>query len=169
MNASIARKAGTGAAMTVLLLAGVLVADASGGQGGGPTEPQVIELVTRGCATNDDDPDTHCKVFELTDDDGRPSGEIFRFRVPLSDVDGNPVGQFILHCDGAKSTGRTCSSILSLKPGPHTERGTIVSMGVEPFPPPAIVGGSGAYLNARGEVTGEEGPGGFHLFVNLVP
>jgi hypothetical protein len=42
-------------------------------------------------------------------------------------------------------------------------------MGVQPFPPPAIVGGSGAYLNARGEMTGEGQSDGFHLFVSLVP
>jgi hypothetical protein len=56
-----------------------------------------------------------------------------------------------------------------LKPGPYTERGTIVSMGHEPFPPAAIVGGSGAYLNVRGEVMGKQKSDGFHVFVNLIP
>lgn len=167
-RASIARKAGVGVTVASLLLAGVLIADAFAG-GGGITDPQVIELVTGACATGDNDPATHCKVYELTDDEGDRSGEIFRFRVPLSDVDGNPVGQIFLQCDDAKTTGRTCSAVLSLKPGPHTESGTIVSMGVNHLPPAAIVGGSGAYLNVRGEMTGEEQSDGFHIFVNLIP
>jgi hypothetical protein len=168
VHASIARKTGIGVAVATLLLAGVLSAAAFAG-GGGITEPQVIELVTSGCATDDDDPATHCRVFNLRDTEGQLSGEIFRFRVPLSDVDGNPVGRAYLQCDGAKSTGQTCTLILKLKAGPHTESGTIVSMGPQAFPPVAVTGGSGAYLNVRGEMTGEEQSDGFHIFVNLIP
>ena len=162
------KKLTLGVVATVLLLSGALVGVSYGG-GGGIAEPQVIELVTYGCSTDDDDPATGCRVFELRDDEGKRSGEIFRFRTPSSDIDGNPVGQGFLQCDIAKGTGRTCTLILSLKPGPHTERGTIVAMGVEAFPPAAIVGGSGGYLNVRGEVSGEEQDDGFHLFLNLIP
>lgn len=168
VHASIARKTGIGVAVAALLLAGVLAATAFAG-GGGITEPQVIELVTGGCATTDHDPATGCRVFDLRDDEGQLSGTIFRFRVPVSDVDGNPVGRALLQCDIAKGTGRTCTMILKLKPGPHTEHGTIVSMGPQAFPPVAVTGGSGAYLNVRGEVTGEEQSDGFHLFVNVIP
>ena len=168
VQASIARKAGIGVTVAALLLAGVLAAAAFAG-GGGITEPQVIELVTSACATNDDDPATDCRVFNLRDDEGHRSGEIVRFRVPLSDVDGNPVGRAYLQCDGAKGTGQTCTLVLSLKPGPHTERGTIVSTGVNHLPPAAITGGSVAYLNVRGDMTGEDQADGFHLFVNLIP
>ena len=168
VHASIARKAGIGMAVEALLLAGTFVGDALAGPGG-ITEPQVLELVTGGCATDDDDPATHCQVADLTNDAGRPIGETFWFRVPVSDIDGNPVGQYYLRCDIVKSTGQTCTSILSLKPGPHTERGTIVSIGANTLPPAAIVGGSGAYLNVRGEMTGEEQSDGFHVFVNLIP
>ena len=168
VHASIARKAGIGAVAATLLLAGLFAA-AAFARGGGITEPQVIELVTVGCATNDGDPATDCRVFELRDTDGHRSGTIFRFRVPVLDVDGNAVGRVYLHCDGAKGTGQTCTSVLSLKPGPHTERGTIVSTGVNQLPPAAITGGSGAYLNVRGDVTGEEQSDGFHIFVNLIP
>ena len=122
VHASIARKAGIGAVAATLLLAGLFAA-AAFARGGGITEPQVIELVTVGCATNDGDPATDCRVFELRDTDGHRSGTIFRFRVPVLDVDGNAVGRVYLHCDGAKGTGQTCTSVLSLKPGPHTERG----------------------------------------------
>lgn len=167
VHVSIARKAGIGVAVATLLLAGVLAAAAFAG-GGGITEPQVMELVTRGCATDDDDPATGCRVFNLRDDEGQRSGTIFRFRVPASDVDGNVVGWFYLQCDGAKGTGQTCTNVLTLKPGPHTERGTIVSTGNH-LPPAAITGGSGAYLNVRGEMTGEEQSDGFHVFVNLIP
>jgi hypothetical protein len=157
-----------GVVATVLLLSCALVGVSYGG-GGGITEPQVLELVTGGCSTDDNDPATECRVFDLTDNEGDPSGTIFRFRVPLSDVDGNPVGRSFLQCDGAKGTGQTCTLILSLKSGPHTEQGTIVSTGVNTLPPTAITGGSGAYLNVRGEMTGEEQSDGFHLFVNLIP
>ena len=162
------RKLSIVALTAALLMSGTLVGVSYGG-GGGIPEPQVIELVTYGCATDDDDPATGCRVFELTDDEGNRTGTIFRFRTPLSDVDGNPVGQGFLQCDIAKGTGRTCTLVLSLKPGPHTEAGTIVSTGVQPFPPPAITGGSGAYLNVRGEMSGEEQSDGFHLFVSLIP
>ncbi len=162
-----ARKVSVGLITGALLLSGALVGVSYGG-GGGITEPQVLELVTGGCATNDDDPATECRVFDLRDNEGDPSGTIFRFRVPLSDVDGNPVGRSFLQCDGAKGTSQTCTLILSLKSGPHTEQGTIVSTG-NGLPPVAITGGSGAYLNVRGEMTGEEQSDGFHLFVNLLP
>jgi len=163
-----ARKMSVGLIAAALMLSDALVGVSYGG-GGGITEPQVLELVTGGCATNDDDPATECRVFDLTDNEGDPSGTIFRSRVPLSDIDGNPVGRSFLQCEGAKGTGQTCTLILSLKPGPHTESGTIVSTGVNDLPPSAITGGSGAYLNVRGEMTGDEQSDGFHLFVNLIP
>lgn len=168
MGKPIGRNGAVAILASALLVSGLFVGVSYGG-GGGITEPQVIELVTTGCATNDNDPATDCRVYQLKDTDGERSGEIFRFKVWVSDVDGNPVGYTYLQCDIAKGTGRTCTNVLVLRPGPYTERGTIVSMGVQPFPPPSIVGGSGAYLNVRGEVSGEEQDDGFHLFVNLIP
>jgi hypothetical protein len=168
-HASIARKTGAWAAVAAVLVAGAFVADASAGAGG-ITEPLVIELVETGCSVDDDDPTTHCRVYPLTDDEGRTTGEILRFRVAVSDVDGNRVGHYHLQCHYAKSTGRTCSNVLTLKPGPYTERGTIVSMGANTMPPAAIVGGSGAYLNVRGEMWGrQQSDGFFHVFVKLIP
>ena len=157
-----------GVLVGALLLSGLFVGISQAG-GGGITEPQVLELVTYGCSTDDHDPATGCRLFRLKDDEGKRSGEIFRFRTPLADVDGNPVGEGFLQCDIAKGTGRTCTLVLSLKPGPHTERGTIVATGLEAFPPPAITGGSGAYLNVRGDISGQEQNDGFHLFLNLIP
>ena len=57
----------------VAVLAGTAVAG-----GGGIAEPTVLELVTKGCHTNDDDPETKCRVYRLKDTDGKYSGEIFR-------------------------------------------------------------------------------------------
>lgn len=168
MRKPIGRKGAVAALASALLLSGLLVGVSYGG-GGGITEPQVVELVTKGCATNDDDPATECRVYQLKDTDGERSGEIFRFKVPLQDTDGNPVGRGYLECSGSKGTGQTCTLVLSLKPGPFTELGTIVSTGVNSLPPNAITGGSGAYLNVRGEITGENQSDGFHLTLNLIP
>ena len=159
-----------GVLIAALLISGTLVGVSFGG-GGGITEPEVIELLEPpGCAVDDNDPNTFCRVYNFKDDEGLLTGETSRFRVAVSDVDGNHVGWYFLQCDGAKSTGRTCSEVLRLKEGPYTERGTIVAMGVG-LPPAAIVGGSGAYLNAHGEMSGEiqRDDHLFHLFVKLIP
>ena len=168
MGKPIGRNGAVAILASALLVSGLFVGVSYGG-GGGITEPQVIELVTNGCATNDNDPATECRVYRLKDTDGERSGEIFRFKVPLQDTDGNPVGRGYLECSGSKGTGQTCTLVLSLKPGPFTELGTIVSTGVNSLPPSAITGGSGAYLNVRGDMTGEDQNDGFHLFVNLIP
>lgn len=168
MGKPIGRNGAVAILASALLLSGLFVGVSYGG-GGGIIEPQVIELVTTGCATDDNDPATECRIYRLKDTDGDRSGEIFRFSVPMADTDGNPVGRGFLECSGSKGTGQTCTLVLSVKPGPYTERGTIVSTGVQPFPPPAITGGSGAYLNVRGDITGEDQNDGFHLFVNLIP
>jgi hypothetical protein len=168
MNGSIWRKAGAGVIALVLLLGGLLAGVSYGG-GGGITEPTVLELVSaNGCAPGDGDPGTECRDFPLEDASGALSGTISRFRVQLRDVDGNAVGRASLGCIEARKTGSICTLVLSLKPGPHTELGTIVSTGTG-LPPSAITGGSGAYLNVRGDVTGESQNDGFHVFVNLIP
>jgi len=167
MGKLIGRNGAVAILASALLVSGLFVGVSYGG-GGGITEPQVIELVTTGCGTNDNDPATECHVYRLKDTDGERSGEIFRFKVPLADTDGNPVGRGYLECSGSKGTGQTCTLVLSLKPGPFTDLGTIVSTGTG-LPPSAITGGSGAYLNVRGDMTGEGQNDGFHLFVNLIP
>ena len=167
MGKSIGRN-GAVAILASVLVSGLFVGVSYGG-GGGITEPQVIELVTTGCATDDNDPQTECRVYRLTDTDGERSGEVFRFKVPLADTDGNQIGRGYLECSGSKGKGQTCTLVLSMKPGPFTDLGTIVSTGVNSLPPNAVTGGSGAYLNVRGVITGKFGPGGFHLTLNLIP
>jgi hypothetical protein len=167
MGKPIGRNGAVAILASALLVSGLFVGVSYGGTG--ITDPQVIELVSTGCDTNDNDPATECRVYRLIDTDGERSGAIFRFKVPLQDTDGNPVGRAYLECSGSEGTGQTCTLVLSLKAGPFTERGTIVSTGITPFPPRAITGGSGAYLNVRGDMTGEDQNDGFHLFLNLIP
>ena len=94
---TIGRKGAVAFLASALLLSGLFVGVSYGG-GGGITEPQVIELVTTGCATNDNDPATECRVYRLKDTEAgtqrrRSSDSRFRCRTPH----GNPVG-----------CGRTC-------------------------------------------------------------
>lgn len=157
-----------GAISAALVLAGTMVGEAVAG-GGGIPGPTVLELVSaNGCSPTDGDPGTECRDFPLEDAGGALSGSLARFRLQLEDVDGNPVGRAFAECFDAKKTGSMCTLVLSLKPGPHTELGTIVATGVG-LPPSAVTGGSGAYLNVRGDITAESQDDGFHLFVNLIP
>jgi hypothetical protein len=152
---------------SALLVSGLFVGVSFGG-GPGITDPQVIELTTVGCLTDDRDSATECSVYRLTDTEGQRSGSIVRFRVPVWDVDGTHVGRALLDCLQSKGTGSICTLVLSLKDGPYTDLGTIVSTGTG-LPPDAITGGSGAYLNVRGEMTGETVGDDFVVTLNLIP
>ena len=168
MGRSIGRNSAVAVLAAALLVSGLFVGVSYGG-GGGITEPQMIELTTVGCSTDDGDPATECAVYPLRDSEGQRSGDIVRFKVPLWDVDGTQVGRGFLECIGAKGTGSMCTAVFSLKEGPYTDLGTIVSTGVGGLPPRAITGGSGAYLNVRGEITGETVGDDFVLTLNLIP
>lgn len=167
MGRPIVRNGAVAILASAFLLSGLFVGVSYGG-GGGITEPQVIELVTIGCSTDDSDPATECSVYRLKDTEGQRSGSIVRFRVPVWDVDGTQVGRALLDCVESKGTGSICTLVLSLKEGPYTDLGTIVSTGTG-LPPGAITGGSGAYLNVHGEMTGETVGGDFVITVNLIP
>ena len=75
---------------------------------------------------------------------------------PLLDVDGNQVGHMNISCTvaDAPQTNWVCTNVLTLKPGDHTERGTVVTTGIGLGPGPtdrfAVTGGTGAYENVRG-------------------
>jgi hypothetical protein len=167
MHASIARRSGVAAVAAGLLFAAALVGDAVA-SGDAITEPQTLELVTTACSTNDDDPETQCRIYPLRDSDGRLSGDLVRFRVPARDLDGNRVGSGSLVCSSAKGTGNLCTLVLTLRAVGDIEAGTIVATGTS-LPPSAITGGSGAYQNVGGEIEGEEASDGFHLLVHLIP
>jgi len=168
MHGNVARKGLVAALATALLLSTGLFVGVSYGGATGITEPQVLELVSTGCSPQDDNPLTECRTFPLKDSGGARSGEIARFRVPMADIDGNPVGRGYLECIDARKTGSICTIVLNLKDGPYTDVGTIVATGTG-LPPSAITGGSGAYLNVRGDITAEGTVDDFHLFLNLVP
>lgn len=165
MSRSRRRKGAIGVLASALLLLGLFV-DVSHAGGGGSTEPTVIELTTPGCRDIDD-----CPLYRLRDSEGELTGVLRRFRDAVSDVDGNPVGWSYRECFGAKRTGMICTHVLVLKPGPHTEQGTIAAAGVYHGPPGtfAVTGGTGAYRNVRGELTGTGGAGGFVFTLNLIP
>jgi hypothetical protein len=172
MGGTIARKSVIAGLTAALLLSGLLVGVSYGG-GGGITEPQVIELVSTGCTPGDGDPQTECASYSLRDSDGNRSGLLTRFKVPILDIDGNPVGKGFVECFEARGTKSICTVILSLQPGPYTEQGEIVStgLGIGPRTSP-ITGGSGAYLNVRGQLTGgphPDDPDAFLVTLNLIP
>jgi hypothetical protein len=156
-------KGAIGVLASALLLSGLFVGVSRAG-GDGITEPTVIELTTPGCRDLDD-----CPLYRLRDSEGELTGVLRRFRDALSDVDGDPVGWSYRECFGAKRTGTICTHVLVLMPGPHTERGTITAAGVYHGPPTtfAVTGGTGAYRNVRGELTGTEGAGGFVFTLSL--
>ena len=156
MRGTIARKGLVAGLAAALLLSGLFVGVSYGGASG-ISEPQVIEIVSRGCFNNDHDPLTECADFKLQD--GPRSGNVVRFKVPMFDIDGNPVGKGYVECVFATKTGSICTVVLALTDGPHTDAGTIISTGLGIGPrTSAITGGSGAYSNVRGELVGSEHP-----------
>ena len=167
MGRSIGRNGAVAVLTAALLVSGLFVGVSYGG-GGGFTEPQVIELTTVGCSTKDSNPATECSVYRLKDTEGQRSGSVVRFKVPVWDVDGTQVGHGFLECVESNGAKSLCTNVLSLKDGPYTDLGTIVSTGTG-LPPRAITGGSGAYLNVRGEITGATVGNDFVLTLNLIP
>jgi hypothetical protein len=154
------RKTSLGWLLAVAMLTSALWGGVSVAGTDGITEPTVIELFTKGCGH----PDATCRVFPLTDADGRASGMIARGNQPLFDADGNVVGRHRVSCTIARGTGWFCSRIETIRPGPHTERGTITVSGLfrptaggsgdpSKFDTFAVTGGSGAYSTVRGYAT----------------
>jgi hypothetical protein len=145
-------KLSVGLIATVLLLSGVLVGVSYGG-GGGITEPQTIELDVDPCSVR-------CRIYALVDSAGRQTGQVTLTKNPLHDADGNRVGNVDISCTASDGpggpTGWVCTYIHTLKAGPYTEHGTIVTTGSytgsdgDVF---AVTGGTGAYVNVRGHAT----------------
>ena len=165
MSRSRRRRGATSVLASALLMSGVFVG-VSHAVSEGITDPTVIELTTHGCRDIED-----CPQYRLRDSEGDLTGVLRRFRDAVTDVDGNPVGWSYRECFGAKRTGTICTHVLVLKPGPHTEQGTITAAGVYHQPPAtfAITGGTGAYRNVRGELIGTQGADGFVFTLNLIP
>lgn len=155
------KKLSLGLLAVALLTSGGLVGVSFGG-GGGIAEPQLIELHIDVC----ENPHhyllrNHTRVF----------GQVTLCRSPIFDVDGDRVGSQNASCTVSDKTDWVCTSLYTLKDGPHTDGGTIVTTGQyidgggDVF---AVTGGSGAYQDVGGYAVQEEGPGVNHT-INLIP
>jgi hypothetical protein len=145
---------GIGVLAFALLLSGALVGISYGGDGG-ITEPEVIELRWQVCFGEGE-----CRFYALTEFSGKQTGQITLAKNPLYDADGNRVGHINETCttsatrDDRRLTPWLCTWVNTFKPGPYTERGTIVTVGNwDSDRPYAITGGTGAYANVRGYAT----------------
>ena len=158
-----------GVIAAALLVSGGLVG-VSYGQGGGITEPQVIELTLDVCGNS-------CRIFELQDPVHGRSGNalITLSKDPLFDVDGNEIGFQSEHCTTSEGHGVgtpwVCTYVLKLKAGPHTEPGSVVTTGIYTFGPStfAVTGGTGAYENVRGSARMVVIEGSEVLTLSLIP
>ena len=164
-----ARKLSVGSIAVAMLISGGLVG-VSYGQGGGITEPQVIELSLDLCGDS-------CRIFELQDPvHGRDGNALITLaKDPLFDVDGNQVGFQSEHCTTSEGhrvgTPWICTHVLKLKAGPHTEPGSVVTTGIYTFDTStfAVVGNTKAYENVRGSARMVVVEGREVLTLNLIP
>jgi hypothetical protein len=153
---------GIGALGAALLLSGMLVGVSYAG--GGIVEPQTIELING--------PGEESRDYPLLDAEGKVRGSMSVYREPVLDVDGNDVGTVHVECILAKGINYRCTSIAVLKPGPHTQAGSILFAGVfrgfngESL---AVTGGTGAYENVRGSVTLSVEGDDFVRTLHLIP
>jgi len=146
------RRLSVGLIAAAMLMSGALVGVSYGG-GGGITEPQTIELSVDVCGDR-------CRFYPLRDSDGRQTGQVTLTKNPLVDADGNRAGTVNVSCTVSDGPGGptdwVCTYIHTLKAGPYTEQGTVVTHGIytgndgDVF---AVTGGTGAYENVRGYAT----------------
>lgn len=168
------RKLSVGLIAVVLLISGGLVGVSFAG-GGGITEPQSIELSLDVCGPS-------CRGFELRDPifGRRGTAWVVVSEDALFDVDGTKVGHQSGQCTVSygRNEGGTpwvCTYVVTLRAGPHTELGTVVTTGIYDFDGStfAVAGGTGAYENVRGNATLEavgEGADRHELLtLNLIP
>jgi len=159
------RKLSVGLVAVALLMSGAMVGVSFAG-GEGIEQPEVIELSLEICGAK-------CKGYALRDPIfGQGNGFMTLSHDPVFDVDGNKVGNQEESCVVSKGTAFVCSYVITLKDGPHTENGTVVTTGIYRFGDPtafAITGGTGAYANVRGYAALETSGGQEFLTLNLVP
>ena len=165
------RKVTVGVIATALLMSGATVGVSFAGAGG-ITEPQVIELSLDLCGNS-------CRGFELQDPilGRRGTAWIVVSDDSLFDVDGTRVGHQSEQCTvsyGRNDKGGTpwlCTYVITLKAGPHTEPGTVVTTGIYHFGGEtyAVTGGTGAYENVRGYATMVVVDDREVLTLNLIP
>ena len=155
------KKLSVGLLALALLTSGGLVGVSFGG-GGGITEPQLIELHIDVC--------NNPQHYLLRN--GTPvAGQLTLCRSPILDVDGDRVGTQNVSCTVSDKTDWVCTNLYTLKDGPHTDSGTIVTTGEytdgdgDVF---AVTGGTGAYQDVGGYAVQEDG-GGINHTLNLIP
>jgi hypothetical protein len=140
------RRALVGSLAAVLLAAALLAAGSHEGAAG-PAGTKVVPL-------------TYGKLlaeasYRLRGTNGSRDSSIDVFRGRLLDADGNVVGTHRCECLNATGphVGWFCSHVLSLRPGPYTESGSLIVSGLfRGFTGESavITGGTGAYAGARG-------------------
>jgi len=164
---TVVRKTAVGVLAAALLLSG-LMAGVSVGGSPGVTQPTDIVLTLPYCArTINPEGTIVCRSYPLVDGDDGHSGRSDRFKSPVQDVDGHTVGHQYSECAETWGLPSMCTIFVALKAGPHTERGLIVLMHANHRV--AVVGGTGAYQNARGDATLEFTPGRATLTLHLIP
>ena len=155
------RKLSVAVLAAALLLSGAFVGVSFGG-GGGITEPEEIELRFEVCGG-----EVPCRFYEIRTEEGR-HGLLMTSRGPLFDVEGNRAGTMRVSCldDWA------CTNVITLKEGPSTQKGTLVATGVYTFADViryAITGGTGPYMNVRGQATLSADGASNILTLSLIP
>jgi hypothetical protein len=158
-----AKRLGIGVLAAALLVSGMLMGVSYAGSAG-ITEPHVIALHLGDGGSN--------KNFPIKDEDGGKSGGLGVFREPLLDADGAQVGSLTSTFFLVRRVAWTDIATFTLKPGAHTEAGTIAIAGnFKGFngESMAVTGGTGAYENVRGFVTLTAEADGFTYTLNLIP
>ena len=142
-----------GMLVVALVTSGVLVGVSRAG-GAAVTEPITIELNTGHC---DEAERSRCRVYPMTASDrDRSDGQTVTVNAPVLDVDGTAVGRMREVCTYLGGVTHSCTQVFSLKDGPHTDAGTIVTIGVigewveGVNGELAVTGGTEAYENAGG-------------------
>jgi hypothetical protein len=145
------RKIAIGVLTAALLVSGLLVGVSHGGSAE-ITQPEVLELRFK---------DRHIEYFPMYRENGKWGGQATFLTRLLFDVDGNHVGIQRVDCMGSADRGWICTSVSTLRDGPHTDKGTIVSTGIYTLSPSAqyhtyaVTGGTGAYDNVGGRMRQE--------------
>lgn len=139
------RKVAIGVLVLPLLASGLLVG-VSSGTSSRIAEPTVLELKFR---------EENGKFFALDGGDGVQTGQLTWLKRSLWDTDGGKVGSQRIECTAiTDDRGWICTFVSAIKDGPHTDKGTVVAVGIyngfAAFSTFAVTGGTGAYDGVGG-------------------
>jgi hypothetical protein len=165
MDGKLARILGIGALVAGLVLPG-LMAMASARPQAAITEPETIEL----SLGTGDSAVSATADYRLRGPSWRKGG-LSMMRAAVADRNDDPVGNVVWNCIQSK-VAWLCDLILTLEDGPYTQSGQVMTSGRflgfngESV---GVVGGTGAYANARGEATLSTDGDEFLLTLELLP